>query len=74
MLTIAGVRVEEDTYQSFANIVATPDIPIHDNDGNVEVPADNLTGWLAKELGLNPAALTAAQAKGLAEFIHDFTL
>ncbi len=71
-LAIAGVVVDEDTYQSLANIVATPDLPIVDNDGTTEVPATDLLTFLAKELRLDPAALTTEQAAGLATFIHDF--
>lgn len=71
---IAGVYLEdEEMFQGFVMTVAMPDMPITDG-VTTEVPADDLPGWIARELGLDPNNLTDRQASEIAQFITDYTL
>lgn len=74
MQQIAGVWVDEQEMKGLALTVAMPDCPILDNDGTTEVPADDLPGFLARALGLDPAALSKEQGADIAQFITDYTL
>lgn len=74
MPRIADVIVPEDTFDGLAMTVALPDIPIIDDDGSKEVPADDLPGFIAREIGLDPAELTDEQRDGIAKFIATYTL
>jgi hypothetical protein len=73
VLTLAGVPIDEEFHQSLANIVATPDIPITDGT-TTEVPADDLPGFIAREIGLDPDRLSDAQRADITWFITYYTL
>lgn len=73
-MRIAGVNVDPDTYQSFVNIVATPDMPILHPNGSREIPAEDLYGFLIRELGLVRATMTPAQKVALSRFITAYTI
>jgi hypothetical protein len=75
MTTLAGVRLDPDLLDGLAMTVAMPDCPIYDCEtGKTETPGDDLLGYLARSLNLDPAELTDKQRAEIEQFITDYTL
>jgi len=72
---LAGVELDDEEMQGLALTVAMPNMPIIDSATLAsELPADDLPGFIARALGLDPAAVTARQRAEITAFITDHTL
>jgi predicted ATP-dependent Lon-type protease len=70
--TVAGVALEdEEELMGLLHTIYSPNIPIQDvATGRTFVPADDLPGAVAEQLGLDPAALTDEQRASIDRFIQ----
>ena len=68
---IAGVRLEDDEQLTqLLHTVISKDTPIRRQDGTSLVPADDLVGAVAEQLGLDPATVTEDERASIVAFIR----
>jgi len=75
MSQIAGIPLGEERFQELVLTVAMPDLAITDvTTGATVTPADDLPGYIATSIGLDPATLSTAQQADIDTFISTYTL
>ncbi len=70
---LAGVQLDDDAHKAVSITAMMPDVQIID-DGAVETPADDLPAYIARQIGLDPAALSDAQRAEIDAFIKAYEL
>ncbi len=67
---LAGVELDDDAHKHVSITAMMPDVTIIDGDGREETPADDLPAYIARQIGLDPDALTSEQRADIDAFIE----